>query len=457
MATKAICDIVPDELLLCALDYLSLADLLVLMRISKRWFALAVEHPIYWQKLVLRARSSHAHYAHGLALIRKRLSRSNGRPVQLVLDLQEPQSAVTELLEDISRHLYHIETLEITGSVDFAETLFDSLHAPAPYLQSFKLVLRPATIGFPYPVVTLRRDIFDSHAPVLTHASFSNLCLPAAAAPGLGAIEELELGCTWLWECMVTRELFPLAPRLRALTLTGDVIVDRPKEGWDVDCWENLEALVFNGTPISHSWHTLNLPITNVRDVAVLHGDAISVAVLSDQLHGPLRATIAFVPESGELDMTFYAASPRDGRAHIRRVSAPVTEDADDAVLRELSALANRITSLKIPLYTRDRTAEALAMMPHLTELELSIVAKGNLSDACEVGPAISCPSLARLALTSASRTLTVAISLEDVFQFTSACTKDVAYPLSLTLDGVVLRGGTETMPDIFEPVHLCS
>ncbi|EJD49430.1 hypothetical protein AURDEDRAFT_161536 [Auricularia subglabra TFB-10046 SS5] len=463
-----------DILLSEVFDYVSLEELLLgAMPVNRHWREQAIDHWVYWERLLLNKDQYGSLALKSVDLFLLRLSRTRDRPIYVrVWDVD-----LLPVIGAIAGHLQQIRVLVLYGAPSSSVPILAALcQYPAPQLNVLRLSFaRDITRmnGDPVNATPIPRDLFASHAPMLQHVAINSLVLNSGAdfPSALSAATTLEI-------VYVDRAVNPSRyalpdislhfPHLRVLDLGPNVRLDDPNF-LEPSTWRDLESVTFHSTDVGdhHDRIVTSLPIMHMRRLTMSCSHAYDAIELANTVIGPLCVIIpthSIYP--GPFDahtytsMTWCMRSSSNQEMLRRWVDtylphqAPGEFPAHTIAALQHAPLVDRIISLYISLAEWDILVGQgyLACFPALEVLVISLIAdphhafwRGDLKTS-----QLSCPVLNRITLTHILPTFPRAVRVALIAAFVGSAVPDARFPVVLELRDLAFEGTIGDYPDVF-------
>ncbi|EJD48339.1 hypothetical protein AURDEDRAFT_162810 [Auricularia subglabra TFB-10046 SS5] len=225
---SAICRL-PDDLLSCVFDELSVTQLVQASHVCQHWRLIAHNHETFWGTAAIYKYLDSPVLDFFLARLAQ--AQIGHRPVNVTVwpNLGRPktrdQLAIIEarIIPAIASALSHIASLHVEVPTTLSEPMFNALRQPAPELRSFNI-----TNWQSFAHVCIPPDVFACYAPRLTHLSLGHsVDLPGQPVAAFQSVQSL----TFLARSSIAAlaNIFEWFPNLRQLDtcareLTTDVL-----------------------------------------------------------------------------------------------------------------------------------------------------------------------------------------------------------------------------------------
>ncbi|KZV92447.1 hypothetical protein EXIGLDRAFT_74330 [Exidia glandulosa HHB12029] len=134
MASRSINDALPTEVLSRVFSCVSLAELVTVMPVCKRWNELVIAHPTYWSDIVLLDSRPSA-----IDFFLRRIHRAGVRVIKVDVQFLDATAAIPRTLPTLSIHLWHMKSLTLAVHISYAEAVLSYLCSPAPELERLNL------------------------------------------------------------------------------------------------------------------------------------------------------------------------------------------------------------------------------------------------------------------------------------------------------------------------------
>lgn len=309
----------PVEVISLALDHMSESDIIPLASLSRQWRAIALDHPLFWQDIVLAAPSEGA-----LALFRSRIQHGADRPTSVTVVLVEQQSTsafLASALPLIVCNLHRIEELHLRVHVDTEPSVYQQLSAQrAPMLRGFSMEFH-ANEGITARCALPPDDLFARFSPRLEHIDLRGLRLNDQASwPScFSSVSSVTFNFEPSESHALCLESLATMPSVRRVSVLGGTILDDNlfSDGTAavLSRLVSLKLWLWAGTPCNFlSWS----PVTKVPFMEILDRSPAAVSELT--AHVPGHFHVGITPLADPLSFHTVYTSTTDDEAPVRKI-----------------------------------------------------------------------------------------------------------------------------------------
>ncbi|KZW00151.1 hypothetical protein EXIGLDRAFT_762015 [Exidia glandulosa HHB12029] len=249
-----------DDLLHSVYDHIYILDLVKLRLVSKRWDALALDHPNYWRNLFLRATTPGA-----IQFFFSRLSRSHRRPIDVHVVFPDDENvAVAQDPEHyravytvVATHMDHITSLNLCGPVHHCSDIFGVVRHAAPLLNDLTVNLQLPCRGADAQRqdITLPGDLLHDFAPFLRIIFLHNVILDAYSPPCVACVTKASVVYTGGFEVTIPH-LPTWFSKATALAMGGSLSIESASPQ-STRSWQAIEDFTFHNNVAW--WHVYSL------------------------------------------------------------------------------------------------------------------------------------------------------------------------------------------------------
>ncbi|KZV94590.1 hypothetical protein EXIGLDRAFT_736616 [Exidia glandulosa HHB12029] len=423
-------DRLPDELLTSILDYASLLEISYASAVSRRWRAVALDHPTYWQSICIDSLSPRAS-----AFFNTRLERARSRPIEVFVRFMatyfedKNHELPDSLFQGIRRHIFHMKSLHLRMAFKYAEKMVEALSQPAPILESLGIDFYQPVGPSPFlrhEHVVLPAGLFANHAPKLTSLELRNAITSSQASSCFARVDYLAL--SFRFDPSDSEDSVPPDfahfPSLKRLALAGHI----PLAYLEKAPWRSLDQLIIERfaaySPHWTLWRTW--PLVDISYIGTDFVNDEVITILGQHLQGRLDLHLGVQP-----GVCFFARfrSRLDGRRRMVREFTRTAVAARDSYkgwdgkkppphdLFSRPLIVDRIVHLTMPATLWIRLTGYFAVLPALEELVIPLHNAGELSSLGD--KRLVCPTLSSVTfLGIPSGAGVIRIQLADVSRF---------------------------------------
>lgn len=436
------------ELITRSLDHLSLGQLVRISHVCSRWRALALDHPIYWKKIIVDSVSQPA-----LDLALHRINSSGSRTIDFTIDYREQHDQVPKRIIPLLRiALPRTRELHVKVESLYRFEVEEALCWVAPQMEYFQLLYASG----PDPELPLTlpfgkgKNLFSGSAEHLRSVVLHNIILPPQPIAAFLLVDEV-----FFLHKLVTHYpefpcyLFEFFPNVTRLRLSGGFMFfeNAPLPTEIVQKMRQLTSFDITFYVDSLAGFFRHLPMNDIPELSITSPDEDSIYLALDPLRSPFRLSFTY-----NMLNEFFITVECGQSNFVRRFCEPFKYFAPGSersnLLLENDEFAAQLASVRMQT---SLWAMLNPWMPSLAALPKLIVEinESELHVALPSQP-LACQHLTTLVIQTALAHDFVYIGADDLLAFADRIT---AAPVALELWRVLLRGALSQIKDRFDSI----